>query len=237
MAKINIQFNNSTYSIDESVLSAASAQLQQHLSTVMNGTGASINLNGTTYNIDSAKLSAATNEFVSHLGTIAGNGSKVVVGGAEYYVGSDKVAGAVSDLYTVLSGLHTEDEDEVIEFKTIYEGELAVSQYTHWEYVQSYTDIKEGEMYRVIFDGVTYDVQGNKYTFIDAYEEQCDIILIGNASIRMNYVDFGSAVTPFPDSGEPFAVMPSPDDKEYSFYISDRTVPHTIIIQKVDNAI
>lgn len=72
MAKIDINFNNTNYSIDEASLSTASAALRNHLSTVMNGSGAVINLGGTSYNIDSTKLSAATNAFVSHLGTIAG---------------------------------------------------------------------------------------------------------------------------------------------------------------------
>lgn len=72
MAKINIIFNDKNYSVDESSLSEAIAELRQHLSTVMNGTGATITLDGTSYGIDSAKLSTATNAFVSHLGTIAG---------------------------------------------------------------------------------------------------------------------------------------------------------------------
>jgi hypothetical protein len=113
MAKINIPFDNTNYSVDESALSTASAALKSHMSTVMNGTGATINLDGTTYNIDSAKLSAATNAFISHLGTIAGNGYKVVVNGVEYSVGSDKVAGAVSELHTVLGGMHTDDGENL----------------------------------------------------------------------------------------------------------------------------
>lgn len=72
MAKININFNDKNYQIDEDSLSAATTALTSHLSTVMNGSGATINLGGTVYNIDSAKLSAATNAFVSHLGTVAG---------------------------------------------------------------------------------------------------------------------------------------------------------------------
>lgn len=105
MAKINIPFNNTNYSIDEASLSAATAALRTHLSSVMNGTGATINFGGTSYNVDSAKLTTATNDFVSHLGTIAGSGSKVVIGGVEYSIGSDKVASAISELETVLGGL------------------------------------------------------------------------------------------------------------------------------------
>jgi hypothetical protein len=110
MAKTNIVFNNKDYYIDNSSLSDATAALQSHLSTVMNGTGATINLGGTSYNIDSAKLSAATNAFVSHLGTVAGNGYKVVVNGVEYGISSDKVASAVGELETVLGGFNTGED-------------------------------------------------------------------------------------------------------------------------------
>lgn len=112
MAKINIPFNNKDYSIDEASLSPAADSLKNHLSTIMNGTGATINFGGTAYSIDSAKLLAATNDFISHLGIVAGNGYKVIVNGTEYSVGSDKVAGAVSELEIVLGGLISEGGDE-----------------------------------------------------------------------------------------------------------------------------
>ncbi len=107
MSKLNIPFNNKNYNIDEAALSAALAELRQHLSTVMNGTGAKIVLGGTAYNIDSTKLSTATAEFVTHLGTVAGSGYKVNVNGVEYGVASDKMAGAVADLEAVLGGLNS----------------------------------------------------------------------------------------------------------------------------------
>lgn len=109
MAKTNIYFNDKNYSIDESSLSSATSALKQHLSTVMNGTGATINFGGTAYNIDSTKLSAATNEFVSHLGTVAGSGYKVKVGGVEYVVDSAKMTGAVAEIEAVLGGLNNPD--------------------------------------------------------------------------------------------------------------------------------
>lgn len=105
MEKTNIIFNDINYSIDESSLSAAAAELKAHLTTVMNGSGAKINLGGVSYNIDSTKLSTATNNFISHLGTIAGNGSKVTVGGVEYFIDSAKVSGAVSELETLFGDL------------------------------------------------------------------------------------------------------------------------------------
>ncbi len=109
MAKINITFDNTNYSIDESSFAAATASLQHHLSTTMSGSGAVINLGGLSFNIDSAKLSSATNDFVTHLGSIAGSGSKVVVGGTEYSFSSTKVKDAISTLKTVLGNLHNPD--------------------------------------------------------------------------------------------------------------------------------
>ena len=61
--------------------------------------------------IDAEKLSAATNDFVSHLGKIAGSGSKVVVGGVEYFIDSTKVNNAISDLATTLGNLNNPDVD------------------------------------------------------------------------------------------------------------------------------
>lgn len=111
MAKTNISFDNKNYSIDDASLSSATTALRQHLSTTMNGTGATIGLGGTNYNIDSAKLSTATNAFVSHLGTISGDGHKVVVNGVEYSVDSNKLGVAIADLHTVLGGLHSGGSD------------------------------------------------------------------------------------------------------------------------------
>jgi hypothetical protein len=112
MAKINIPFDNTNYSIDESAISTASAALKSHLQTVMNGSGATINLGGAVYDVDSAKLAAATNAFIAHLGTVAGSGKKVVVNGVEYGIDSAKMASAITELHTVLGGLHTDDGDE-----------------------------------------------------------------------------------------------------------------------------
>ena len=105
MAKTNIVFNNTSYSIEEASLSAATADLRAHLSNTMNGSGAVIDFGGTSYNVDSAKLTAATNEFVSHLGTIAGSGHKVMVNGVEYGIDSAKVANATASLQTAFGNL------------------------------------------------------------------------------------------------------------------------------------
>lgn len=110
MAKINIPFDNANYLVDESSLSSATTQLQSHLSTVMNGSGATIKLGGNSYNVDSTKLSTAMNNFVSYLGTISGSGAKVVVNGVEYSVDSTKLATAIADLHTVLGGLNSGSE-------------------------------------------------------------------------------------------------------------------------------
>ena len=104
MAKIDVNFNNNVYSVDESTFAPASAELKSHLSTVMSGTGATINFGGISYNVDSEKLLAATNSFIAHLGTIHGVGSKVVINGVEYVIDSDKVANAVYQIERVLGG-------------------------------------------------------------------------------------------------------------------------------------
>lgn len=109
MAKINIIFNDTNYSIDESSFATATTELQNHLSSTMSGSGSVINLGGISYNIDSEKLASATKDFVSYLSTITGSGSKIVVGGIEYSLDSTKVEDAVSDLETVLGNLNNPD--------------------------------------------------------------------------------------------------------------------------------
>lgn len=112
MAKINLNFNNADYQIDESALADATNALKSHLSTTMAGTGAKVSLGGVDYNIDSTKLSTATNNFITHLGTIAGSGAEVVVNGTKYSVDSTKLSGATSALSTafdILSGGTTPD--------------------------------------------------------------------------------------------------------------------------------
>ena len=110
MATINVLFNNKEYPIDESSLSSATSALKTHLSTIMNGSGATVALDGTSYNVDSTKLSTARNNFVTYLGTISGNGAKVVVNGVEYSVDSTKLATAIADLHTVLGDLNSGSE-------------------------------------------------------------------------------------------------------------------------------
>lgn len=97
-------FNNKNYSIDDSAFAPYSNALKSHFSSVMNGSGATINFDGVTYNIDSAKLEAARNAFVQHLNTVAGNGHKVIVNGVEYGIDASKVASAVAGFEAVLDG-------------------------------------------------------------------------------------------------------------------------------------
>ena len=159
MAKIDINFNNNKYTIDESALSAASSALKSHLSSVMSGTGATINFDGVTYSVDSTKLTNATNAFVSHLGTISGSGHKVKVGGVEYSVGSDKVSGAVSELDAVLGGLNSGGgAGKVIEFDGNLEGREVFTLYRK-EYVKVTDKFFPPES----FDGATIVAsQGNQ---------------------------------------------------------------------------
>lgn len=56
MAKINIDFNDTIYEIDEASLSKSIDGLKSHLETLA-GTGTTISFNGTNYNIDSTKFS------------------------------------------------------------------------------------------------------------------------------------------------------------------------------------
>ena len=85
---MKIILNNVEYTIDESTLASTHTQFQSHLTTVMNGSGATINLGETVYNVDLVKLTTALNSFVSYLGTISGNGAKVVVNDVEYAIDS-----------------------------------------------------------------------------------------------------------------------------------------------------
>ena len=116
MSKLNINFNGTSYEFDEAALTSASADIKSHLSSVMNGEGATIDFDGATYNIDSTKLSNATSAFAAYLGTIAGNGAKIKVGGVEYSVDSTKLSGAISSLETAFSALSGEvPADETLE--------------------------------------------------------------------------------------------------------------------------
>lgn len=72
MAKINLNFNDKTYSFEDSTLSEAKSLLKQHLSTTMSGEGAKIRFDGVEYSIDSTKLAAAEDTFASYLDAITG---------------------------------------------------------------------------------------------------------------------------------------------------------------------
>lgn len=227
MAKINILFNGSTYSIDEASLSTASAALKSHLSTVMNGTGASIALDGTSYNVDSTKLTAATNAFVSYLGTIAGSGSKVVVNGTEYSIDSAKIATAISEMASVLGGLQSEggssDLGEVILAEAVVNGFFA----NNGIYMQTCVNLKldAGCTYRVVWDD-------NEYIATSCTIDGDDAIFIGNLGL----LGVGE------NTGEPFVMMSmedvNPDTGEnqgwYTVIMTtDTSDSHTVGINKL----
>lgn len=111
---VNISFYDKNYNIDETAMSEATAKLQSHLTTVMNGSGSVVNLNGVSYNVDSTKLATATNNFVSYLGTIVGTGCTVIVNGVEYSIDSDKLSDSISDLEVVLGGLISDDSSDAL---------------------------------------------------------------------------------------------------------------------------
>ena len=116
MSKLNISLNGTTFEIDESTLASASSDIKTHLSSVMNGEGATIDFDGATYNIDSTKLSSATSAFAAYLGTIAGSGAKVTVGGIDYSVDSTKLSGATSALQNAFGALSGDaPTDDILE--------------------------------------------------------------------------------------------------------------------------
>ena len=107
MSTINLLFNGTEYSIDESAVSPAIADLKEHLTSNMSGSGATINFDGVSYNVDSTKLSAAVTNFVRHLGLINGNGIKVVIGGTEYSVDSTELTDTISSMQTAFDELQS----------------------------------------------------------------------------------------------------------------------------------
>ena len=155
MAQVNIFFNGTSYLIDEAAFSAATAELQSHLLTVMNGSGATINFGGVSYNVDSTKLSNATNNFVSHLGTISGSGSKVVVNGTEYSIDSTKVSDTISEMETVFSQFveNFVNENLVVGDSVSGGGTVRLSSVGYKE--NRKTLLHENSVIEVIIDGIT----------------------------------------------------------------------------------
>ena len=125
----NIIFNNKDFLIDESAIAPSSAELKSHLTSVMNGSGATIEFGGIEYGVDSTKLSAATNEFIAHLATIAGEGLTVVVGGVQYNVDPNKLSVAISELEGTFSNLGNGAPvaSEGLEYSLMYDGTYGVS--------------------------------------------------------------------------------------------------------------
>lgn len=181
MSKINIPFDNSTYSIDESSLSSATSALQSHFSTVMNGYGAVITLGGTSYNVDSTKLQNATNNFIAHLGTISGSGKKVVVGGVEYNVDSAKMSDAIAELHAVLGGLHSGGGDGTGEAILLENGYMFV--HSDGDIYITRPDIDSNLNTFNLTVGETYRVTWNDSEYTCVAGEMQGIPYIGNLSI------------------------------------------------------
>lgn len=155
MAKINILFNGTNYSINEAALESAVASLKSHFSSVINGTGTTIKLGGVTYNIDSTKLTEATTDFVTHLGTISGSGSKIVVNGAEYSIDSTKVSDTISEMETVFSQFveNFVNENLVVGDSVSGGGTVRLSSVGYKE--NRKTLLHENSVIEVIIDGIT----------------------------------------------------------------------------------
>lgn len=162
MAKINIYFYDKNYNVDDSAISSASDALKSHLSTVMNGSGATINFGGSAYGIDSTKLTAATNGFISHLGTIAGSGSSVVVNGVSYGIDSSKLSDAIAELHEVLGGLHSGGGNGDSSNLEVILAEQTISGFADAGYglylaeaELSFT-LEQDVTYKVVWDGIEY---------------------------------------------------------------------------------
>lgn len=222
MAKIDIIFNDITYSIEESAFAAAAAELKAHLLTTMSGTGATITLDGVSYNVDSTKLSTATSDFVTHLGKISGTGHKVMVGGVEYSVASNKVQGAISDIATVLGGMISGGNGG----SGSSEGEVVIAEQTiQCEYMDVFyaamlpaegAKILPGDTCKVIWDGTEY-----------VCECCCEIpaVSIGNLAI------LGDAIgLELPNTGEPFLVSA---DGSMIMIVANDAEAHTVSVHKI----
>ena len=101
MAKFNISFNGKNFFINESSFATAYAELKSHLSTVMNGTGATITLDGITYNIDATKLTAAEDSFAAYLDTIGGGDEPIVAAAGLYETGTDNLIASWDELISM----------------------------------------------------------------------------------------------------------------------------------------
>ena len=220
MAKIDIIFNDITYSIEESAFAAAAAELKAHLLTTMSGTGATITLDGVSYNVDSTKLSTATSDFVTHLGKISGTGHKVMVGGVEYSVASNKVQGAISDIATVLGGMISGGNGGSVE------GEVVIAEQTiQCEYMEVFyaamlpaegVKILPGDTCKVIWDGTEYVCEC-------CYE--ISAVSIGNLAILGDVMGLE-----LPNTGEPFLVS---TDGSMIMVVANDAEAHTVSVHKI----
>ena len=186
MAKF-ISFNGEDYRIEDADLASAITKLKSHLSTVMNGTGATIELDGISYGVDSTKLTNAKNTLTTHLGSIAGDGPSIVVNGVKYTVDSTKIENVVSDLQTVFEGLrfilppglyqpgaierfNSGDGNGALEMlitswdDMIAKGTMKVKNGTVYLGVEPLADMPEKNEYGFYFD-VPYDLQGMDIVF------------------------------------------------------------------------
>ena len=191
MAKTNISFNNKNYNIDESALATATNALKSHLSTTMNGTGATIKLGGQSYSIDSAKLSAATNAFVSHLGTVSGSGYKVKVNDVEYSVASSKMTDAIGELEAVLGSISGSGDVVVVLSECQPEYDETLNGFTPMP-IENVPSLVVGETYTVNWNGTAYTCVAQ------------DLSVMGPGVIALGDI---SEVTGGQSTGEPFAAV------------------------------
>ena len=165
MAKIDIFFDNKNYNIDETSLSSASAKLKSHLSTVMSGSGFTIDFSGITYNVDSTKLANETNNFISHIETVTGSGKKVIINGVEYSIDSSKMNDVIDCFSDILGSLSNSDDvtDEIINYQsepvTFDENSisLVIATYDRVGYLVNRAPyFRDGDCYVVIVNGTEF---------------------------------------------------------------------------------
>ena len=105
MAKYLVKFNNNEYLIDETKLEPAIARLATHLTSELQGTGATVTLGGVRYSLNGDKINTSASELADYLETIAGTDMKATVGGQEYGLSRNALSNAYDKMDLSLSEL------------------------------------------------------------------------------------------------------------------------------------
>ena len=162
---INIKFNNADYTVEESAIAGAKSLLKTHLTTVMNGSGASVKFDGTNYSLSSDKLNAAKDSFAAYLQSIVttGAGTEIIMDGVKYNVNSSRLSTAISNMANALAGLSgggSTEGDKWIVLTPEIELPFVYDEYYGGAYVSEIYPapfgISIGNTYKIIWDGIEY---------------------------------------------------------------------------------